>query len=77
LLALVSYDVPTILVSRHDIVPDVNGRFGTVIPIASAFERGTILKILVTSAPGVTPAQAQLITGAPNEGLSVPLESSH
>ncbi len=77
LLASVSPDVPTILVSRHDIVSDVNGRFGAVIPIASAFERGTILQILATSLPGVASAQAQLITGAPNEGVSAPLESSH
>ena len=74
LLATVSPDVPTILVSRHDIITDVNGRFGAVIPIASAFERGTSLKILATSASGAQ-AQAQLITGAPNEGVSVPLDS--
>ncbi len=77
LLALVSYDVPTILVSRHDIVTDVNGRFGAVIPIASAYERGTVLKVLATSASGVASAQAQLITGAPNAGESVPLETAH
>jgi hypothetical protein len=75
LLAMVSPDVPTILVSRHDIVPDVNGRFGAVIPIASAFERGTILKILATSVSGVAQAQAQIITDAPNAGVSVPLDS--
>jgi hypothetical protein len=75
LLAQVSPDVPTILVSRHDIVSDVNGRFGAVIPIASAYERGTILKVLATSATGVASAQAQFITGAPNAGVSVPLDS--
>jgi hypothetical protein len=77
LLAVVSSDVPTILVSRHDIVSDVNGRFGAVIPIASAFERGTILRVLATSTSSVASAQAQLITGAPNAGVSVPLESAH
>lgn len=75
LLATVSPDVPTILVSRHDVITDVNGRFGAVIPIASAFERGTTLTILATSAPGVASAQAQLITGAPNQGVSVPMGS--
>jgi copper amine oxidase-like protein len=75
LLALVSSDVPTILVSRHDIVSDVNGRFGAVIPIASAFERGTTLRVLATSTSGVASAQAQIITGAPNAGVTVPLDS--
>jgi len=77
LLALVSYDVPTILVSRHDIVTDVNGRFGAVIPIASAYERGTTLRVLATSLSGVASAQAQLTTGAPNAGVSVPLDTTH
>lgn len=77
LLALVSSDVPTILVSRHDVVSDVNGRFGAVIPIASAYERGTVLRILATSITGVASAQAELTTGAPNAGVTVPLETAH
>ena len=76
LLATVSTDVPTIVVSRQDVVTDVNGRFGAVIPIASAFERGTILKIVATSLPGVIPAAAQLVIKAPNEGVTVPLEQT-
>lgn len=75
LLATVSQDIPTIVVSRHNVVSDATGRFGAVIPIASAYERGTLLNVLATSVSGVTPAQAQLITGAPNEGVSVPLDS--
>ena len=74
LLATVSSDVPTIVVSRHDVVTDVNGRFGAVIPIASAFERGTLLEVLATSVPGVGSASANLVTGAPNPGVIVPLE---
>jgi hypothetical protein len=74
LLATVSTDVPTIVVSRQDVVTDVNGRFGAVIPIASAFERGTILRIVATSLPGVIPASAQLVINAPNAGVNVPLE---
>lgn len=73
LLALLSPDIPTVLVSRHDVVSDVNGRFRAVVPIASAYERGTILQVVATSAPGVASAQAQLTTGAPNAGASVPL----
>lgn len=74
LLAIVSRDVPTIVVSRHDVVTDVNGRFGAVIPIASAYERGTLLQVVATSAPGVASASAQLVTEAPNSGVTVPLE---
>lgn len=74
LLATVSSELPTIVVSRHDVVTDVNGRFGAVIPIASAYERGTILKIVATSLPGVLPAAAQLVINAPNPGANVPLE---
>jgi hypothetical protein len=73
LTALISTDIPTVLVSRHDIVTDVNGRFGGVVPIASAYERGIVLTVYAT-APGVAGAQAQLTTGAPNAGASVPLE---
>ncbi len=75
LLALVSPEIPTILVSRHDVVTDVNGRFGAVIPIASAYEPGMKLEILATSASGIAPARAQFTTGAPNAGASVPLVS--
>lgn len=77
LLALVSPDLPTIVVSRHDVAADSGGRFGAVIPIASAYERGTILRIVATSASGVASAQAQLITGAPNAGVSVPLTTNY
>lgn len=76
LLATVSSDVPTIVVSRQDVVTDVNGRFGALIPIASAYERGTILRIVATSLPGVVPASAQLVINAPNAGVTVPLEQT-
>lgn len=75
LLATVSKDVPTIVVSRHSVVSDATGHFAAVIPIASAYERGTLLNIIASSVSGVASAQAQLITGEPNAGVSVPLES--
>ncbi len=76
LFALLSPDLPTVLVSRHDIVPDVNGRFKAVIPIASAYERGTVLRVIATSSPGLAPAQAQLVVGPPNPDLTTPLYSN-
>ncbi|HET7815139.1 MAG TPA: hypothetical protein VFL13_12285 [Candidatus Baltobacteraceae bacterium] len=77
LTALVSADLPTILVSRHDVAADVNGRFGAVIPIASAYERGITLNVIATSGSGAAPAQVQLTTGAPNAGATVPFDSGH
>jgi hypothetical protein len=74
LLAVVSSDLPTIVVSRHDIVTDVDGRYEATIPVASAYERGTILRVVATSAPGVASASAQLVEEAPNAGVTVPLE---
>lgn len=74
LLAIVSPDVPTILVSRNEAIADVNGRFGAVIPIASAYERGTLLRLVATSPSGAQ-ATAQLVVDAPNAGVTVPLES--
>jgi hypothetical protein len=74
LLAVVSSEVPTIVVSRHDVVTDVNGHFGAVVPIASAYERGTILRVVATSSPGIAPASSQLTVQMPNFGLPVPLE---
>ncbi len=73
LLATVSPDVPTILVSRHDVAADATGRFGAVIPIASAYERGIELTLVATSAYGAVSAPAHLVTDAPNAGASVPL----
>lgn len=73
LLATMSPDLPTVVVSRHDVVTDATGRFGAVIPIASAYERGTLLTVVATSAPGVASASAHLVTDAPNSGASVPL----
>lgn len=74
LWATVSPDVPTIVVSRHAVVTDVTGRFGAVIPIASAYERGTLLTIVATSATGAS-ASAHLVTDAPNAGASVPFDN--
>lgn len=74
LLAVVSSDIPTIVVSRNDVVTDANGRFEAIIPIASAYERGTLLRVVATSSPGVASAQTQLVMEAPNNGVTVPLE---
>lgn len=75
LLATISSDLPTVVVSRNIVQPDVNRNFQAVIPIASAYERGTLLRVLATSAAGSTPASATFIVGPPNGGVAVPLEA--
>lgn len=74
LLAVVSSDIPTIVVSRNDVVTDANGRFNAIIPIASAYERGTLLRVVATSASGISSATSQLVMDPPNNGVTVPLE---
>lgn len=74
LLATISSDLPTVVVSRHDVQPDVNGRFSATVPIASDYTRGSILRVLATSAPGVTPATAQVYVGPPNGAMTLPLD---
>ena len=73
LLATISQDVPTIVVSRHVVLPDSSGRFQDRIPIAAAYERGTLLRVFAASA-GQASASAQLVVGPPNGGVVVPLE---
>lgn len=73
LLATISTDIPTIVVSRHVVQPDASGNYQTRIPIAAAYARGTLLRVFAVSA-GTTSASAQLIVGPPNGGVVVPLE---
>lgn len=75
LLATFSTEVPTVVVSRHDVQPDVNGNFSATLPIAAAFARGTLLRVVAASSAGTTPASAELIVGVPNDGTIVPLEA--
>ena len=74
LLATISSDLPTVVVSRHETQPDANGNFQATISIAPNYVRDTYLRVLATSAAGSTPASAQITVGAPNAGQTVPLE---
>ena len=73
LYATISSDLPDVLVSRHEARSDENGRFGAVIPIASAYQRGTLLRVLAISATGAT-GDAHLSLDAPNAGIAVPFD---
>jgi hypothetical protein len=74
LLATLSSDIPVVVVSRHDIAPDPDGRFQAVVPIAPDFFRGSYLKVLATSVLSVEPASAQVLVGPPNAGLKIPAD---
>lgn len=75
LLATLSSEIPTVLVGRHDLAADAEGKFQAIIPIAPDFTPNTFLHVLATSGPGVTPASAQILVDAPNAGVNVPWES--
>jgi hypothetical protein len=75
LMATLSSDLPTVVVSRNDVHTDANGRFAKIISIAPDFLRGSIMDVLATSLSGVTPATAQLIVGPPNGKTTV--EADH
>lgn len=74
LLATISSDIPTVLVSRHDVQPDVSGRFTATLPIASDYYHGSLLRVLATSTFGVTPATANVMVDAPNRDVTLPAD---
>ena len=74
LLATLSSDIPDVLVSRHDLAADPDGKFQAIVPIGPDYTRDTFLHVLATSGPGVTPASAQITVDAPNAGVKVPWE---
>ncbi len=76
LLATISPDLPTVVVSRHDVQPDANGQFQAVISNAPDYLRGSLLQVVATSA-GATPATATVTVGAPNAGKTVPFDKPY
>jgi hypothetical protein len=75
LLATVSSDVPTAVVSRTDIVAGADGRFQTAIPIAPDYVRGSILTVTATAANGASSRGVNVVVGPPNGGVTVPIET--
>ncbi len=75
LLATISPDLPTVVVSRQDVQPDTNGQFQATITTAPDYLRGSILRVLATSSAGATPASATLTLGAPNAGVTAPFDA--
>ncbi len=77
LLATISPDLPTVVVSRHDVQPDTNGHFQATISIASDFVRNSVLRVLATSGAGATPASETVTVAAPNAGVLVPFDKPY
>lgn len=76
LLATISPDLPTVVLSRNDLQPDVNGQFEATISIAPDYLRDTLVQVLAT-APGASPAQAVVVVGPPNAGVNVPFDQPY
>lgn len=76
LLATISPDLPTVVLSRNDLQPDVNGQFEATISIAPDYLRDTLVQVLAT-APGASPAQTVVMVGPPNAGVNVPFDKPY
>jgi hypothetical protein len=75
LLATLSSDVPSVLLSRHDLTAGPDGKFQAIVPIAPDYMRDSFIHVLATSTPGVISASAQLLVQPSNLGLKVPAEA--
>lgn len=59
MLGLISSDLPNVLLSRHDLQAGPDGKFQAILPIGPDYVRGSFVRVLATSVPGVTSASAQ------------------
>lgn len=74
LLGLISSDVPNVVIGRHDLQAGSDGKFQAIVPIGPDYVRGSFVKVLATSGPGVSSASAQILLAPANAGLVVPYE---
>lgn len=74
MLGLLSSDLPNVLLSRHDVQAGPDGKFQAILPIGPDYVRGSYVRVLATSLPGVTSASAQILIDPANAGLMVPFE---
>jgi hypothetical protein len=75
LLATLSSELPNVVLSRHNLETEPDGRFQAIVPIAPDYLRDSFIKVLATSSPGVISASAQLLVHPPNEGVKVPADA--
>ena len=69
LWSTISRDLPTVIVNRQVITPDVHGDFQTTMSVAPSFFRGSLLRV-VASVPGIAPATAEVTVREPNAGVN-------
>jgi hypothetical protein len=62
LYARFSRDLPTVLLSRREIVADAAGHYAATLPIAPAFFRGAIVTVVVQSQNGASVEASVLVT---------------
>jgi hypothetical protein len=67
----VSRDLPTVTLQRVTLATD--GTFHTILSI-TGMPRGSVVTVMATSLPGLTPASAQITVGAPNRSVDSPLD---
>ena len=72
-LDTISSDLPTAVLNRHVVQSGGDGRFGVIIPIAPAYQRGTLITVHAEAA-GQT-GDAHLSLDAPNAGTAVPFDT--
>jgi hypothetical protein len=75
LLAILSPEIPNVVLSRHDLTAGPDGKFQAVVPIAPDYMRDSFINVLATSSPGVISASTQLLVGAPNAGVNIPAQA--
>jgi hypothetical protein len=72
LIGTFSSEVPDVVLSRHEVLADVDGTFKTDLSVAPGYYRGGILTLVASSGPGISPAKAHIVMKAPNGNVSVP-----
>jgi hypothetical protein len=75
LLAVLSPEIPNVVLSRHDLTAGPDGKFQAVVPISPDYMRDSFINVLATSSPGVISASTQLLVVAPNAGVNVPAQA--
>ncbi len=74
LIGTFSIEVPDVVLSRHEVLADIDGTFKTAFSVAPGYYRGGILTLVASSVEGVSPAKAQIVMKAPNGNVSIPAD---
>jgi len=72
LIGTFTTEIPDVVLSRHEVIADVDGTFKTDLSIAPGYYRGGILTLVASSVAGVSPAKAHIVMKAPNGTVSIP-----